>query len=734
MLLRMLFIAVPFLTGAMQTPARPIAAYWKAVSAARSVADAHAVPKPANSAKLRDGDIAEGLLKLREYELTFDKTAAFMATRTLEKVVDRTPNDPWAHYALGATLARGPDVRVRTFAERTAYSVFSKGSLAALNAPRRLADALRLDPSFELAAIEYATLAIDYNERELMDSAAARLSSSRMKGSAAAMLVQSELARRLGAGIAANQFAERAEAAGYDASLTSYQRASSLFRAKQEAKGAGAYFDGVSELTTEGSDLYFASLELTITPEEAAEWKKLSVAERRSWLRNFWEMRAALAGVTVEKRLAEHFRRLSLLEPYRQVKTSPTPTAQDVRKGFHPSLKTELPHIYSIMKHGRADMQQMYMYCEPGWDTLPVPMQPSLASCRTSPYGRAQAGSFRHGECPSFPIGTSRKASIDPDAPAASPAQWHTNDSLVSQYFKCKSAGGSMDMGDAMALRGNRYRAGKKAVRGETFYPPYIPVVIAWEALQFRGPGTGAEVVAAVGIAHESVETLTDNTGHFDATMNLVLVDTVSDWIMRAKAPLRVPASSVERVSYVLLHAKTPAPSAPDVALRIRVEGVDGKAGAIAYGNIDIERFPDDSLTMSDIVLSPQGGTGAFERGDVKLTLAPGRSFRSTETPTVYYEVYNATPNASITTEIRIDPVREGVSRIIDKVVGADHAVFVRFEDATAQPLPQFGFQLKREIDLQSLAPGDYHMTITVTDTKTGRTTTRGRLLVVTAE
>src|SRR3954468_9057632 len=94
------------LSSAVRGQTRGVAVYWREVSAARSIAEARSVERPGNAGGFRDRDIAIGLLKLREYEMTYDRATALVGTRILQRAVDIAPRDPWAHYALGTMLAR----------------------------------------------------------------------------------------------------------------------------------------------------------------------------------------------------------------------------------------------------------------------------------------------------------------------------------------------------------------------------------------------------------------------------------------------------------------------------------------------------------------------------------------------------------------------------------------------------------------------------------------------------
>ncbi len=77
--------------------------FWDALHAAPTLSAANSVTRPAAASSAQQR-LIDGMLRLRTYELTFDRTDALVATRALEEAVERAPKDPWARYALGAAL------------------------------------------------------------------------------------------------------------------------------------------------------------------------------------------------------------------------------------------------------------------------------------------------------------------------------------------------------------------------------------------------------------------------------------------------------------------------------------------------------------------------------------------------------------------------------------------------------------------------------------------------------
>src|SRR4051812_12720873 len=97
--------------------------YWQQLARASSVDAARALARPRLATARSDSLVANGLLELRSYELTLDRTHAMIGTQMLQRAIADAPDDAWAHYALGTMLARGPDLRSHDFAESNAYIV-----------------------------------------------------------------------------------------------------------------------------------------------------------------------------------------------------------------------------------------------------------------------------------------------------------------------------------------------------------------------------------------------------------------------------------------------------------------------------------------------------------------------------------------------------------------------------------------------------------------------------------
>lgn len=107
---------------------------------------------------------------------------------------------------------------------------------------------------------------------------------------------------------------ERAQAAlvaGADATGAALAAARAAFAAERARMATTAYFQGLEDVR-DGDALsgYVGDLGPVVRPHESAEFATLDAPGQARWLARFWLTRAAESGVSVEERLAEHYRRV----------------------------------------------------------------------------------------------------------------------------------------------------------------------------------------------------------------------------------------------------------------------------------------------------------------------------------------------------------------------------------------------------------------------------------------
>ena len=648
-------IALLVMSAPLRAQTVDLAGFWNMVEA-QSIGDAPAVLPLGDSVSR---DVARGLLMVREHELTNSRPVSVRAVSMLERIVERNPDHAWANFALGAALARGPDVHVRWVDNGVTYNTYKRFSNAAVRAPRFLRRALELDPGLTAAAIELSRLANN------LDDAALKAEAVRY--------------------VAATDPVEGAGHRGDRASLA-FERAQAGFRVRgREKEAAGAYFDGLALLTDAAARAYYSNIEVLLTATEADAWRQESNAGRAAFLDRYWKINAALAGVPVERRLAEHFTRVAQAEEllFRMANTGtkdPTPLQQKAR-----------PAVQNKIRHGDAPVANKYKYCPPGWDTLPSPEQPTVQQCRCSPYGRMIDKMMGYSACGMLGI-------------------------LSSHYPR-----------DEMTAMGARHRgrqADDHAAKGQSYYPPYkVHAALEWDVYRFRGADGGIDVVAGIALAAQSARAMNDG----GAQLSLIVVDTVRGTVdeMQTDMSLRVSASGDAVYSSVTLSRDVPFKLLP---LRVRLEDAAQSAGRIMYGTLVPLHADSSGLSMSDIVVASGSSHGQFMRGTVAVPFTASDSVRGPALSSLYYEVYGVRPGQAITTTVHIEQVVSGVRRLA-ALVRKQSATSITFSEAAAHSTA-FGIQQLREIDLNVLEPGSYKLRITVTD-DAGRSVRGERLIEI---
>jgi hypothetical protein len=586
------------------------ATYWARLSDARSVDQISSIPRPDADTRA-DRFTIDGLQRLRKYELTTDRTDALVAIQNLRRAVEIRPDDAWAHYAYGAALARGSDLRMRPYAQRTSYKP-GIYSLAASHAPDELLRAIELDPNLDAAILELAYVALDLTDVKLMNRARALLASDRLADDARALFMHAQIENRLGNSTAALELTDAAVKRGFDRSVAAIERVSALASAKAgDRLVAAAYFDGIDQLTAAGAERYFSGVVQIAGKREIETWRNASLAQRRAWLVDFWRRKEAIHGAPKERQIAALYAKYAV--------------AYRVRGMTVIGGRPEEPHNITLL--GR-----IFPRVKVGGDLLHNAVEYMISS------------------------------------------------------------------------------------RSLDYSPSYTQqLAFAWDILQFRlGDGAESQVVGAVQVVPASVGALRDSAGNIDAVLAISLIDTIVDVSARESAKVQYPMPPGSDGRSLLLGVSVAAPPIPRALVRLSVENAAGNAGGVAKGMVELWRFDPDSLTMSDIVLSPPDAGNSFERGDFKVALAPGRIYTTAQQPTLYYEIYGAADGEKLQTSIEMIAVD-----------GGKQALSLAFDEVAANK-PIFGVQQSRTIGFSTLRAGLYRLRVTITDSH-GRKQARER-------
>jgi hypothetical protein len=375
--------------------------------------------------------------------------------------------------------------------------------------------------------------------------------------------------------------------------------------------------------------------------------------------------------------MATHYRRVAEVNSGRGRRAMMGADAAGNGEGDVRQLGVTDLHALLLVRHGDPQRYARMLYCGPGIDSLPPALQPGAAECMDSPEGHYRALSI-------------------------------AND----------------------GARLARMQARERATTGEWYYPPYdTHIALAWETFRFRAPNGGVEVIAAASVSALSAMALRNRRGEVAARMTIHLTDTVAGSVQRADTVQRFRTGPLAPDARVLLHGTLTASPGHALALRVAVESEDRLAGRIVRGEIDVPQFDSDSLAMSDLVLAPLDGRPSFERGAVRLSLAPRRTFDTGESFTMYYEVYGLEEGEQYVTSIVVEPVGEGFRDRVASLLGRGKAeVRLQFREQAPQPDAIYGVQQTRTVDTSALMPGTWRLRVEITSGD-GRASTRERIL-----
>lgn len=159
--------------------------------------------------------------------------------------------------------------------------------------------------------VALAALAVALQDRVALREARSALE--RTVGSLDDPVARLWIARAAAAAGAADamQLAQAAMVAGADGSGAALAAARAGFALGLDAPAATAYFQGL-ERAGDGDGLagYLGDLAPLVRPGESEELADLDASGQAAWIARFWIRRAAESGVTVQERLAEHYRRV----------------------------------------------------------------------------------------------------------------------------------------------------------------------------------------------------------------------------------------------------------------------------------------------------------------------------------------------------------------------------------------------------------------------------------------
>jgi hypothetical protein len=665
------------------------------------------------------GAISAGFAALRSWELSHLKEDARQARRHFERARELAPQNAWPLY--GWAVALMPEARDADDPGRFGFAgddglLQDLGLDARSRARRALEKAIAIDPGHVGAARLLARLAV-----ETHDSSAVAQAKTALRDIARAMPHDAESQIALADAALADDDFETAAAAALDAvasatgsqlSRAHHLAARALLRIDgREAQGASEYFAGLQALDRTEAERYYDELRGIATPGEMAQLERLPFVRAQLWIHTFWEMHAALSAVTVPHRLATHFQRLPHAEEfYRREQRFGAPSRNALLLERPQSPFDDRGVIY--LRHGPPDdvintrNTESWVYNDLG--TAPV-LYHFTDGATEGITGFNDWYLMYNLPC-------------DPDFLAARSSY---DRRLAKLLHHCDP----LTLREVSALVRSDVRDGLASDLDPHHFEHELRAT--YDIFSFRGDHGWTDLVATIGIQAAELKARPGSGGGTDyaASTSVIVVDTATRDVFRKDTVIAGHAAAIADRGSILIGAVTlSALPAPGAVHRLAItDEVDDARGQVYGGPLKVPDYAGDTLMISDIVLAKANTGGSFNRGDVSLSLVPWQAFERGEFR-IFYEIYNASPGERYTTELLLERAGGGVGGAISKLFGNRTAVKLRFDDVA----PQQGRVIQQVRDAQADPnPGDYRLTVTITDQRTGQKVTRVRPVTV---
>jgi hypothetical protein len=648
-----------------------------------------------------DAIVAAGLAALRLWEVTGDRIHARRSRSHFDRAARSDSRNAWAHYghalSLAAEMNREPS-RVVTHINASR----DLGLDPVSRARRALERAVALDPSLPGALDLLADYSITTRDEDGL--ILARTSFEMSAGSAGAsetdLLGIATTSGALGDIRGAVAAARRAVAAS-DASASAYLAlAVSLAAWPDSLAPAGVAYGSALRLADASMlDRMWDDAGMVRTQDDSAQWHDSDPMRRRELLRAFWDVRGALAGLTGDERAAEHYRRVAIAKHRfhrRGMFGAPPGNALVLEK-----VSAEFDDRGVIyVRHGEPE----HTIGEP-------PLNEHIAWFYSDAGGSPRSYHFEKKA-----TGPSRDYLLMYNLPCAMDPMAATFDPRLTPLVKPYC--------DWMTVRSVSATLGRDAhhaLRSDSHNPTFIAAIpFYYDFYSFRAD-TGTELLMAVGVPLDRlppgqrslrlrlsvIDTALATTAHTSRITELLERSTIPHSVLRTHlSVLAAPANGIYRID-----------------LR---DASDPRIGTIHGGDIELPDYTADTLMVSDIVLAEQRDDGNVQRGDVRLALSPTQVFSNGEFR-VYYEIYNLAPGTAYSTELIIEPVRDGIGDRLRRLFSADDNVELRFDDTV--PL-EAGSTLPQLRDVTApFRAGEWRMRITIS-TDNGRISRERRFTI----
>lgn len=501
-------------------------------------------------------------------------------------------------------------------------------------------------------------------------------------------LALSEAEFGLGDPVPAMTAATRALELGADSSLALRARAAARMRMPGgEFEGATLYLQALDRMTRYARPRFMADVMPLLTQVELDWWRSADLETLRPWIRGYWEHRAALAGVRVEDRLAEHMRRMAMAS-----RLYAPPGTGSGAAGYADVLLS--PELNMLPFDDRG---LVYVRRGPPLDEMQVPVSdmfsdlPSITWLYGNVEGPVDVFHFARGgwggsgyrlvtapPCdPTYQSGRTGSLSAVSDG-------WVVDAAAVTAEATPPAV--SCFGGDWRTLQANARmnalemrRQTMRALSAESPREPFLrPLPAFFDHYMFRGPDNTTQVVTPV------VVPVADN-----ATQPIELLVTFVNQgggVVRREATSSTAQAQVQRSiesdgeGWGVAYAQTTVAPWADAAYRVVVrDPTDPTRGGMWGGTVAVRSFAGYGVKMSDLVVAA-AGPSTWVRDGTRLFLLPRRAFEPGGDALVFYEIYDLEPGATYTTELTLRPEDENLRQRLWRSIAGSPEVRIRFE------------------------------------------------------
>lgn len=691
----------------------------------------------------RGESILHGLAALRLFDLTRQESAAERARDAFELARREDPASAWALWGIGQSLVAMDTVRSEpTFVTGRAFAK-ALGVDPASKARRAFLAALELEPDFLPAALALAPLAIHAGDADalLVARNTLRRATSSLATGPEAWLALSTVERALGDYDAAANAASLAVAAlpgevttRVPAAYAHRELAVVRFLGGDAMAGERAWLTAIDAATLESSHRFLEDLQVLIDEYDAETFDHSGLDARREWLRHFWVIRAATAGVTPAERMAEHYRRLeqaAVRFPRQRQYGAPPRNALLLDRPDHPFDDRGLIYI----RHG---------------EPFEIIRTPDVTRMQTESWVyRMPDGGFRMLHFANY--GSAERSSAAVGDPAATGASGELGDAydeflLVYNlpcfggfagdrilYDRSLTALMRCDPLEIRSVSASVRREAREALRTDSDAPDFArELPFSYDLHTLRGENGRTDLVAAMVIPGDQIGPVSAPGGvTYGIDVSLVVIDTMFERVTRIDTTLWLrTARPLGPNEWLRAHVTLPVtPSTESIQRLIVRDALDSWHGQLYGRPIALPDYARAGLRISDLILAEPGSGGSWSRDDVTLDFVPTRVFPGGAFR-IFFEVYGLPADARYRTEITVDRQGGGIGKAISRLFGGGPAVRLRF-DGEAEAT-QDGIVREIRSVRTALPPGRYDIRIKLTNLDSGETVEQAREFVVT--